>query len=86
LGATGLGEKSYLVRLGESDSDRYRLYCLTDKGRVTIFRVQYEAFIEGEWWPIVRYDTAHGFPHRDLIHPHQPEEKAEYPGRSNTKC
>lgn len=53
--------------LGASESDRYRLYCVTERGRVTIFRVQYEAYIDGEWWPVVRYDTAHGFPQRDLM-------------------
>lgn len=52
---------------------------------MTIFCVQYEAFIEGVWRPIVRYDTAHGFPHRDLLHPDGLEEKSEYPGRSNAE-
>ncbi|MEA3345151.1 MAG: hypothetical protein U9Q78_02720 [Chloroflexota bacterium] len=32
-----------------------------------------------------RYDTAHGFPPRDLLHPNRPEEKTEYPGRSNAE-
>ncbi len=80
-----MGEKSFLVPLGESDSDRYRLYCVTERGQVAIFRVQYEAFIDGEWRPIVRYDTAHGFPHRDLLHHNRPREKTEYPGRSNAE-
>ena len=80
-----MGEKSFVVPLGESDSDRYRLYCLTERGQVTIFRVQYEAFIEGKWRPIVRYDTAHGFPHRDLLHYNRPPEKTKYPGRSNAE-
>lgn len=52
---------------------------------MTVFRVQYEAFINSEWRPIVRYDTAHGFPHRDLLHPRQPEDKSEYPSHSNTE-
>jgi len=80
-----LGEKSFVVPLGESDCDRYRLYCMTERGQVVVFRVQYEAFIDGEWRAIVRYDTAHGFPHRDLLHPNQPGEKTEYPGRSNAE-
>ena len=33
------------------------------------FVVQYEAQIHGQWQPVVRYDTAHGFAHRDLLHP-----------------
>ncbi len=33
----------------------------------------------------MRYDTAHGFPHRDLLHPNRPGEKTEYSGRSNAE-
>jgi ABC-type transport system substrate-binding protein len=80
-----LGEKSFVVPLGESDSDRYRLYCETERGQVIVFRVQYEAFMNGEWRPIVRYGTAHGFPHRDLLHHNRPGEKTEYPGWSNAE-
>jgi hypothetical protein len=29
--------------------------------------LQYETFIEGEWLPVVRYDSAHGFAHRDIF-------------------
>jgi len=31
------------------------------------FAVQYEIRLGGEWRPVVRYDTAHGFAHRDLF-------------------
>lgn len=37
--------------------------------------MQYEALLEGDWRPIARYDTAHGFAHKDLIHPDGKEEK-----------
>jgi len=30
------------------------------------FAVQLEIWIEGRWQPIVRYDAAHGFAHRDI--------------------
>lgn len=80
-----MGEKSFVVPLGESDRDRYRLYCMTEKGQVNIFRIQYEAFIDGKWRPIIRYDTAHGFSHRDLLHPNRSPEKTKYPGRSNAE-
>lgn len=80
-----MGEKSFVVPLGESDCDRYRLYCVTESGRVVVFRVQYEAFIDGQWRAIVRYDTAHGFPHRDLLHHNRPVEKTEFPGHSNAE-
>jgi len=78
-----MGEKDFVVPLGTSACDRYRLYCHTERGRVIVFRVQYEALIEGVWRAIVRYDTAHGFPHRDLMHPDSSQDKTEYSGRSN---
>jgi hypothetical protein len=36
---------------------------------ITDFVVQYEIFINDKWCPVVRYDTAHGYAHKDLIHP-----------------
>ena len=80
-----MGEKSFVVPLSDSDRDRYRLHCKTQGRRVVIFRVQYEAFIDGQWLPVVRYDTAHGFPHQDLLHPGGESEKSEYPGHSNAE-
>jgi len=47
--------------------DRYRHYHLRIKGQVIDFSVQYETFLNGEWFPVVRYDTSHGFAHRDLM-------------------
>ena len=54
--------------------------CKSAGGRVTAFRVQYEAYIVGQWHIIVRYDTAHGFPPRDTLHPDGIEDKTEFPG------
>ncbi len=34
---------------------------------VVNFRVQYQAVVSGMLYPIVRYDNAHGHPHRDLL-------------------
>jgi hypothetical protein len=40
----------------------------SDRGRTVLnFRVQYEGIIAGKVYPIVRYDNAHGDPHRDLL-------------------
>ncbi|MFN8591648.1 MAG: hypothetical protein U0031_09340 [Thermomicrobiales bacterium] len=36
-----------------------------ENGQVVRFVVQYETTINGRRVPVVRYDTAHGFPHRD---------------------
>jgi len=80
-----MNEKSFLVLLGDDTADRYRLTCQIEKGQVIAFVLQYEALIDGEWRAIVRYDTAHGFPHRDLLHPNRAEEKTEFPNRSNAQ-
>ena len=49
-----------------------------DKGEVVNFVVQLECSFNNETWiPVVRYDTAHGFAHRDLLHPRQPAEKTK---------
>lgn len=37
-----------------------------DRG-ILEFIVQYETVISGAWRPVVRYDTAHGFAHKDII-------------------
>lgn len=49
-----------------------------EKGNILKFVVQLECSFDGKnWVPVVRYDTAHGFAHRDLLHPRQPAEKTE---------
>lgn len=55
--------------------DRKRHERTTVQGQVTRFVVQYETFVEGEWRPVVRYDTAHGFPHVDKIYADGTREK-----------
>ncbi len=51
----------------------------TERGEILRFVVQLECqFVENsEWTPVVRYDTAHGYAHRDVMHPTQREEKME---------
>ena len=61
-------ETEYIIRLGLFD--RYRHRHVKIKGRIVFFAVQYETKVEGQWHPIVRYDTAHGFAHRDLFDIH----------------
>ena len=39
------------------------------------FVVQYETLFEGKWVPVVRYDTAHGYAHKDLLNPDGTKEK-----------
>ena len=37
--------------------------------------VQYETLFEGRWVEVVRYDTSHGFAHKDMIYPDGGQEK-----------
>ena len=36
---------------------------------MTDFVIQYELEIDDRLYLVVRYDTAHGFPHRDMLNP-----------------
>lgn len=46
-----------------------------ERGRVLSFVVQLERLIENEWQPVIRYDTAHGFAHCDLLWPDGAQDK-----------
>jgi hypothetical protein len=59
------GLTAYLVDLGPDD--RLRVSIHTDRGQVLYFTVQYETRVGGKWHPVVRYDSSHGTPHRDLL-------------------
>ncbi len=37
-----------------------------DRRNIRAFTVQLEVLCKDQWTPVVRYDTAHGFAHRDL--------------------
>ncbi|MGH2531423.1 MAG: DUF7718 family protein [Thermomicrobiales bacterium] len=50
---------------GQNDSIRVRL--TTRRGVLVYYTAQYEIWIEDDWRPAVRYDNAHGRPHRDLL-------------------
>jgi len=62
-----VGETSFLVYL--TPDDRIRHHHFSVNGKITEFTVQYEAFILGKWYPVMRYDTAHGFAHLYRIYP-----------------
>jgi len=51
----------------------------SERGRIIRFVVQLEClFVEdGEWIAVVRYDTAHGYAHRDILYPHKKEQKTK---------
>lgn len=51
----------------------------SERGQILRFVVQLECLFaeDGEWMAVVRYDTAHGYAHRDIMHPTKKEEKTE---------
>lgn len=58
-------EVEYTIRIGPYD--RYRHLHNKERGKIIFFRVQYETKINDTWHPVIRYDTAHGFAHRDQL-------------------
>jgi len=66
-------EKSYLQMLDVKE--RIRVRFKKDRGRIVEFIVQYETLLRDEWTVIVRYDTAHGQPHTDVLKPDGTKEK-----------
>lgn len=48
-----------------------------ESGDVVMFVVQLECKFQDKWTAVIRYDTAHGFAHRDRMYPHQEIEKTE---------
>jgi len=60
-----LKETEYVIRIGSSD--RYRHLHIKERSKIIFFRIQYETKINDKWYPVVRYDTTHGFAHRDLM-------------------
>lgn len=64
-----MGEK-YWIQDFETGLDRLRVHFVIEHGQVeAIIVIQYEAYIDGRWRAIVRFDEAHGFFHRDVMSP-----------------
>jgi hypothetical protein len=55
----------YSLALGPDD--RYRHVHVRLGPEIVYFRLQLETRIRDRWEPVVRYDSAHGFAHRDLL-------------------
>ena len=72
-----LKEREFVILL--SHDSRVRHYHSRLKQQVIEFMVQLEVNIKGEWRPVVRYDTAHGFAHRDIFHGDGRAEKVPLP-------
>ncbi len=59
----------YVYVLSPEGTDRLRVRAHRAGREIVSFVVQYEAYLGETWHPIVRFDTAHGFAHRDRMHP-----------------
>lgn len=57
---------SYVANLIPGTRRRYSHSRL--KNDVINFVIQLEVMVRGNWFPVVRYDTAHGFAHKHLFH------------------
>ena len=55
----------FFRQLKTGDVIRVRLN--VERGQVTAFTSQLETFVADRGRPVVRYDSAHGQPHRDLL-------------------
>lgn len=62
-----MNEREFFIPLG--DDAALRVKYLKDRGWILRFVVQLEAYVEGSWVPITRYDNAHRFVHRDDLRP-----------------
>lgn len=52
--------------------------------RILAYTVQLEIYNQGIWQPVVRFDNAHGFCHRDDLHPDGSQDKvAVFVGEAN---
>ncbi len=58
---------TYTAPIGDEPGDILRVHLRIERGRVTRFTARYEAWIEGRAYPVVRYDSVHNRPHRDLL-------------------
>jgi hypothetical protein len=78
-----MAEREFLIYLDpETRLCRYRHYHVSKGKKIVEFRIQLEVLVDEEWYPVVRYDTAHGIPHRDILHPNGEQTKEWFEGYS----
>ena len=74
-----MGVKEFTKFISPDAEDRLRVKIKIEKGEVVDLTVQYEARFGGRWLEIIRYDCAHGFFHRDILHPNGEKTKYQIP-------
>lgn len=50
-----------------ADGVRLRVRFGKDRGQITGYVVQLEKWLNEEWCPVIRHDSAHGRPHMDVL-------------------
>ena len=60
-----------------TQDDEILVHLEREDAPVVEFSVQYRARIQGEWQAIVRFDTAHGYAHKDISRPDGSQEAQE---------
>jgi len=80
-----MSETSFIIYLDDAQQNRYRHWHVWENGHIVAFVVQYEVWINGEWHPVLRYDTAHGYPHRDILHPNGTQTKEDLSHYTNAE-
>ena len=57
-----------------------------DSGQVVYFVAQIETQFGVDWTPVMRYDTAHGYAHCDVLHPHKLAAKVRLPHTNSNEA
>jgi hypothetical protein len=57
------------------ESNALRVSFDIEQGRVERFVVQFEGIFDEQWQAVMRYDTAHGFAHCDILRPYDDADK-----------
>lgn len=70
-----MGQKEFIKFIDKFGKEKLRFKIVVENGKVVDIVVQYETYIGTKWHAIVRYDCAHGFFHRDVLHPNGDKEK-----------
>ena len=80
-----MGEREFLIYLDPATRTcRYRHYPVSQGQKIVEFRIQLEIIVAGIWYAVVRYDTAHARPHRDILHPNGSQTKDWLDGYSTS--
>jgi hypothetical protein len=57
--------KEYFVEI--SDDTKVYVFINTEKGKVIEFVVKLMSIYKDEWHEVLRYDSGHGCPHKDIL-------------------